>query len=172
MWVTPLVAKALDLVKTKANRERRHPSRYCVVPDLESGQLYDGLEVAPCLKRNCGHLFWSLQHGRVLNLRELCRLQGLDIHEMIVQGISCSDLEKMLVKGSTCTMIARVLASGLQALDRASGIGVNVVADDTSDGSLTGYDSCRGALGPGGFPVPVRDDVPPWTHGQGFPQTP
>ena len=79
------LARALDIVKKKANRERRHPSRYCVVADLESGQLYDGLEVAPCLKRQCGHLLWSLQHGRVLNLRELCRLQGLDIHEMIVQ---------------------------------------------------------------------------------------
>ena len=98
----------------------------------------------------------------------MCRLQGLDICEMIVQGIACPGLEAMLVNGSTCTMIARVLASGLQALDRASGIGVNVVADDTSDGSLTGYDSCRGALGPGGFPVPVRDDdVPPSTRGQG-----
>ena len=124
--------------------------------DLKHGQLYDGLEEAVHLPRGPGRCLWSLQHGHFLNLREMCRLQGLDIREMIVQGIACPDLEAMLVNGSTCTMVARVLASGLQALEHASGSGVNVVAGDTSDGSVIGYDSYRGALGPGGFPLPGK----------------
>ena len=88
----------------------------------------------------------------------MCRLQGLDIREMIVQGIACPDLEAMLVNGSTCTMIARVLASGIPALERASGSGMNVVAGDTSDGSVIGYDSYRGALGLGGFAYPFQPE--------------
>ena len=149
---------ALDIVKKKANRERRHPSSYCVVVDLERGELYDGLGKAVHLPKAPGRRMWSLQHGRFLNLREICRLQGLDIHEMIVQGVSCPDLELMLVNGSTCTMIARVLASGIQALERASGSDVNMVAGDTSDGSVIGYDSYRGALGPGGFAYPFQPE--------------
>ena len=122
--------------------------------------------------------FWSLQHGRTLNLRELCNMQGLDVNEMNLEGTSCSALGAMLGNGFTCTMIARVLASGLQSLGRASRIEENVVAEDedSGDGSLLGYDSYRGALGPGGFlagkavstggVLPCTSPALPWAAGQ------
>ena len=152
------LAKALHLVKTKAKRERRNPSDYCVVVDLGGGPgsgLTMGWDETPCLSWHRGRqrAFWSLQHGRPLNVRELCKLQGLDINEMIVEGSTCAALGTMLGNAYSCTMIARVLASGLQSLGRASRIEENVLAEDedSGDGSLLGYDSYRGALGPGGF---------------------
>ena len=123
-----------------------------------------GWDETPSLSGKSGHrlAFWSLQHGRPLNVRELCKLQGLDINDMIVEGITCNELAAMLGNGWTCTMIARVLASGLQSLVRASRIEEHVLHmsvaedEDSSDGSLLGYDSYRGALGPGGFPLPGK----------------
>ena len=93
---------------------------------------------------------------------ELCNLQGLDINEMIVEGSTSAALGGMLGNAYSCTMIARVLASGLQSLGRASRIEEHVLHmsvaedEDSSDGSLLGYDSCRGALGLGGFPLPGK----------------
>ena len=123
-----------------------------------------GWDESPSLSGKSGHFraFWSLQHGRPLNVRELCKLQGLDINDMIVDGIGCAALAALLGNAWACTMIARVLASGLQALVRASCIEEHVphmsVAEDedSGDGSLLGYDSYRGALGPGGFPLPGK----------------
>ena len=148
------LANALRLVKTKAIRERRNPFDYCAVADLGGTKLLMGWNLAPCLTRSRGRAFevWSLQHGRPLNLRELCNMQGLDVNEMNLEGTSCSALGAMLGNGFTCTMIARILASGLQALGLVKEEHVVAEDEDSGDGSLLGYDSHRGALGPDGSP--------------------
>ena len=78
-------------------------------------------------------------------------MQGLDVNEMNLEGTSCSALGAMLGNGFTCTMIARIIASGLQALGLVKEEHVVAEDEDSGDGSLLGYDSHRGALGPGGL---------------------
>ena len=71
------VAKVID----EGARNGQEPTEYCVVADLGGSKVNLGWGVSPCLtkSREASLAFWSMQHGRHLTVRELCRLQGIEV---------------------------------------------------------------------------------------------
>ena len=108
--------EAVRLVRAKAVRENVDPATYSVVVDLAGSKVQVGYGCAPCLTkaRGAADAFFSLQHGRFLSLRELCRLQGLNV-DLMKLNISRAQIGGMLGNGFTCTIIARVVAAAIEA---------------------------------------------------------
>ena len=71
---------SLEKVIAVGKMQSKDPTEYCVVADLGGNRLNMGWGLAPCLTKTRGqaHAFWSMQHGRPLTVREMCRLQGLN----------------------------------------------------------------------------------------------
>jgi hypothetical protein len=75
-----------------------------------------GYDATTCVTKRRGESLkhFSLQHGRMLSIHELCRLQGLNSDEMNIT-ISKHQMGALLGNGFTCTVLARVMAAVLQA---------------------------------------------------------
>lgn len=112
------IRETMRLVRAKALKENVDPATYSVVVDLAGTKVQVGYHCAPCLTKTRGaaDAFFSLQHARFLSLRELCRLQGLNVDHMQL-NISRAQIGGMLGNGFTCTVIARVVAAAIQAAE-------------------------------------------------------
>ncbi len=105
---------AIAHVTKKARAEGKDPTSYPVVVDTCSTKPQICYNYAPCLTKARGGAlgFWTLQHGRPLNVRELCRLQGLDIERLKVT-VTDHQLGGLLGNGFTVTVIQRVILNAL-----------------------------------------------------------
>ena len=112
------LVEAVRRVKVLARKESREPTERCVVADLGGSKVMMGWHHAPCLTKARGQAlaFWSIQHNRPLSLRELARLQGLNIDTMKIT-VSCNQMGGLLGNGFTCTVMARVCAAAIQAFE-------------------------------------------------------
>ena len=140
--------EAVMRVKTVAHRESRDPTERCVVADLGGSKVMMGWNHAPCLTKARGQAlaFWSIQHNRPLSLRELARLQGLNIDRMNIT-VSCNQMGGLLGNGFTCTVMARVCAAAIQAVEGSatSGLGSATGGHGSARGQhLGGHGSARG----------------------------
>ena len=74
--------------------------------------------LAPCLTKTRGqsHAFWSMQHGRPLTVREMCRLQGLNPDWLNV-NVSSKQMGGLLGNGFACTVLARIIAAAIEAVE-------------------------------------------------------
>ena len=112
------LTKALAKVANYARTRGLDPTKVPVVADLGSSKVQVSFGQAPCLTRCRGQSFrlWSLQHARPLSLRELCRLQGLNLDEMVVT-VGAKSMAGMLGNGFTCTVLARIVGGAIQAAE-------------------------------------------------------
>ena len=117
--------EAVRRVKAVARKESREPTERCVVADLGGSKVQMGWHHAPCLTKTRGGAlaFWTIQHNRPLSVRELARLQGLDIDRMNIT-VSCNQMGGLLGNGFTCTVMARVCAAAIQAVEGSSTGGI------------------------------------------------
>ena len=132
--------EAVRRVTAVARQESREPTELCVVADLAGSKVGMGWHHTPCLTKSHGlaRAFWTIQHNRRLSVRELARIQGLDIDRMNV-SVSCNQMGGLLGNGFTCTVMARVCAAAIQALEGSATGGL---------GSATGgLGSATGGLG-------------------------
>ena len=136
--------EAVRRVKAVARKESREPNEYCVVADLGGSKVLMGWHHAPCLTKTRGEAlaFWTMQHNRPLSVRELARLQGLNIDTMNIT-VSCNQMGGLLGNGFTCTVIARVCAAAIQAYEGSATGGLGSATGGL--GSATGgHGSARG----------------------------
>ena len=112
-----LVAAA-ERVTALGRRCSRDPTDFSVVADLGGSAVQVGVRIAPCLTKSRGatRSFWSIQHGRRLTVREMCRLQGLD-PDWLNMSATPSQMGALLGNGYACTVIARVVAAAIQAVE-------------------------------------------------------
>ena len=80
---------------------------------------------SPCLTKSRGQsrAFWSLQHARPFSIRELARLQGLELADMKVP-VTDAQMGALLGNGFTATVIMRVMSVAItlaEAADMAQG---------------------------------------------------
>ena len=110
---------AVRRVKEKAAKEKTDPASYTVVAVLGSGRLQVGWDVCHCLMSHhvaAQDTFFSLQHRRFLSLREVGRLQGVNVDRMTI-NMTHSQVGRMLGNGFTSTVVARVVAAAIQAAE-------------------------------------------------------
>ena len=129
--------EAVRRVKAVARKESREPTERCVVADLGGSKVQMGWHHAPCLTKTRGGAlaFWTIQHNRPLSVRELARLQGLDIDRMNIT-VSCHQMGGLLGNGFTCTVLARVCAAAIQAVEGSATGGLGSATG--GHGSATG----------------------------------
>jgi DNA-cytosine methyltransferase len=110
------VKDGLTKVIQTANKSSTDPTTLSVVLDVGGSKLLVGYDATTCLTKRRGeaHAMFSLQHGRMLSIHELCRLQGLNSDELNIT-ISKHQMGALLGNGFTCTVLARVMAAVLQA---------------------------------------------------------
>ena len=106
-------------VKAKAVQEGVDPASYSVVADLGGTKVQVGHNICHCLTshRARQNAFFSLQHRRYLTIRELGRLQGMNVDRMKI-NVSRTQIGAMLGNGFTSTVVARVIAAAIQATER------------------------------------------------------
>ena len=152
---------ATRIIGEEARKSAMPPEFMEAVVDLGGSEVQVGFDLAPCLTRSRGRsfAFWSYRHRRPLNVAEMCRMQGLCIHDLNAQGITDKDLGAMLGNAYPCTMIARLVSAGLKALMAANG------PDTSPDGTSIGYDSWRGCLGKNSIPLGYLHARPPPPRG-------
>ena len=112
------LSKALAKVAIYARTRGLDPTKVPAVADLGGSKVQVSVGTAPCLTRTRGQSFrlWSLQHARPVSLRELCRLQGLNLDEMVVK-VGAKSMAAMLGNGFTCTVLARIVGGAIQAAE-------------------------------------------------------
>ena len=134
--------EALRRIKQVAMRENADPAEYRVVADLAGSKVLLGWDVAPCLTKTAGerHSFFSIQHGRFLSVRELCRLQGLNADSMKI-NISARGMGKLLGNGFTSAVIERVMAAAICAAEDCPATGGNLPPATGGGGLKLGYDT-------------------------------
>ena len=133
--------EAVKRVKVVARKQSREPNELCVVVDLGGSKVQMGWHHAPCLTKTRGQAlaFWSMQHNRPLSVRELARLQGLNLDAMKI-NVSRSQMGGLLGNGFTCTVMARVCAAAIQAVEGSAtgGQGSATAVIQAVEGSATG----------------------------------
>jgi len=119
------LTNAVARVKAFSARQLRDPTEFSVIADLGGSKTSVGWGISPCLTASRGHgmAFWSIQHGRILTVGEMCKLQGLDPARLNMDGLSPNQMGSLLGNGFACTVIARVIAAAIQAAEQGPAIG-------------------------------------------------
>ena len=150
--------------------------------DAGSSKPHIVFGACPCLTKSRGQsrAFWTLQHGRPLSIREMARLQGLDLAGMTVP-VTDPQMGALLGNGFTATVIMRVMsaaitlseaalpatAPGSSSQDSPNGNGVGEAgrASQNSNESATGDDGPATGGKPGTTTTPPAAAVQPATGG-------
>jgi len=110
--------EAFDDVSAKASAEYRDPRSYTCAVDTEASSQSHSLttDASPTLTRARGSAlaFWSLQHGRRLFVRNLLRLQVVDLSKVAVL-LSARQMGALIGNSFNVTMLTLIIEAAILA---------------------------------------------------------
>ena len=116
------ILRAID--KAKKLAELKPPMSAESIPmivDLACGASFNwGLDETPTLTRarGSGMAFFSLQHGRKLNIRELMKVQGVNPRRVELAGVSVNQFGGMLGNAFTVPIIKALIETAINAAEQ------------------------------------------------------